>query len=330
MIKFATIGRGKIVDCFIEGAKLSDELQLNAVYSRSRNDGEAFAKKHGAKKVYTSLVDLAADPEIDAVYIASPNLFHAEQSKFLLNSGKHILCEKPIACSADEYKSVKELADKKGLIYMEAIIPIYSPFRKAVKSAVNNVGNISLVRLDYCQLSSRYSDFCSGVHTNIFDMSLHAGALMDLGVYCVYAAVDLFGVPKSITASASFPHNEADGSGSAIFEYDGFSVLLSYSKTGQSVTPSEIVGDKGSVTIGKLGLYADARIIKGGIETPLTCFTPKEELMSFEASAFARFIKGQDARDYRQNSQLCLNVHACLDAIKQSANIKYPEYKENK
>lgn len=328
MIRFATIGRGSIVDCFIEGMRASSKLCLSAVYSRSKADGDAFARKHGVNKVYTRLEDLACDRDIDAVYIASPNSLHAEQSEFLLKAGKHILCEKPIATSAAEYKRLKDLADSLGLIYMEAIIPIYTPFRSAIKKALGEIGNISVARLNYCQRSSRYDDYMAGKDMNIFNMSLAGGTLMDIGVYCVYAAVDLLGAPKDISATASFLRGGTDGSGAALFSYNGFVACLTYGKTSDSALGCEIEGDRGSVTIGKVGLYADAALIKDGNSLPLTKFTEKAELMGFEASRFADYINGTALDEYADNSRLCFDVHTCMDKIKQCADIKYPTIKE--
>ena len=99
--------------------------------------------------------------------------------------------------------------------------------------------------------------------------------------------------------------------------------MLSYSKTGQSTTPSEIVGDRGSLQIGRIGLYAEARLIKDGETADLTPFTDKPELMGMEASAFADFIEGKDLDKYAAASRLCIDVHTCMDEIKKSANILY-------
>ncbi len=325
MLRYATIGRGSIVEQFIEGARLSGKMSLEAVYSRSEADGREFAQRYGVEKVYTSLDALAADPDIDAVYIASPNICHFEQSKAMLLSGKHVICEKPITTNAKAYALLHDIAESEGLIYMEAIIPIYTHFRAAIKEALGEIGNISMARLDYCQRSSRYDAFKAGERMNIFDMSLHAGTLMDLGVYCVYAAVDLLGMPDSITATASYLENGCDGAGAALFSYPDFTAVLSYSKTGQSSVGCEIVGDKGSVVIDKIGLYAEARLVKDGVTTPLTVFTPKEELMALEAAAFADFAAGLDHDKYTAASRLCIDVHTCMDEIKRTANIIYQE-----
>lgn len=323
MIKYATIGRGKIAELFIEGARLTGRFTLDAVYSRNEKTGREFASRYGAKKVYTNIEALCADREIEAVYVASPNICHFEQSKALLLSGKHVICEKPITTNAKAYALLKDIADSEGVIYMEAIIPIYTHFRNAIKEALGEIGSPAMAKIDYCQRSSRYDAFMAGENMNIFDMSLHAGTLMDLGIYCVYAAVDLLGMPDSITATANYLRNGCDGSGAALFSYPDFTAVLSYSKTGQSAVGCEIVGDRGSVIIDKIGLYAEARLVKDGTVTPLTEFTPKEELMSMEAAAFADFIEGKDLDKYAAASILCIDVHTCMDEIKKSANIVY-------
>lgn len=323
MIKYATIGTSLIAEQFVSGANATGKLKLAAVYSRSSDTGLAFAKKFNCNKVYTSLENLAGDDNIDAVYVASPNVFHAYQSEILLNAGKHVICEKPITTSADEYKRLKTIADQKGLIYIEAIIPIYNSSRERIKAALNEIGNIAMAKIDYCQRSSRYDRFMRGEHVNIFDMSLHAGTLMDLGVYCVYAAVDLFGMPNDIKASANFLKNGADGSGIAIFEYDKFSACLTYSKTGQSVAPTEIVGDSGSVIMETAVYYQDAYLIKDGKKTPLFYNLSKETIMGYEAAAFYDFINGKRLDEYEQNSEITLKVHTCMDKIKSKANIIY-------
>ncbi len=323
MIRIATIGRGPIVDCFISGLKLTNRFSLEAVYSRDELAGREFAEKHGAKKVYTDLYELANDKDIDAVYIASPNVCHAPQSEILLKGGKHIICEKPIAVSQAEYIKTKALADDLGLIYIEAIIPRYVQNHDAVLNAVKEIGNIAMAKIDYCQLTSRYERLLRGEHINIFDMSLAAGTLMDIGIYCVYAACDLLGVPKDIKASASILQNGADGSGTAIFDYGTFTAAVTYSKVGQSMAPCEIIGDKGSVIIEKIGLYQGAYLLKDGQKIPLSEDTPKDRLMSMEAESFADFVEGNNLELYKSASELCLNVHKCMDKIKADAKIKY-------
>lgn len=327
MINIGTVGTSGICESFIEGLKLAGGYKLNAVYSRGEKTGKAFATKHNCDNVFTDLTKMAAWDGIDAVYIATPNLFHFEQSKLFLENGKNVICEKPITTNADEYIELKKIADNNKLIYMEAIIPIHTDHYRDVKAAVAAIGNITAAKLDFFQRSSRLDAFLRGEHVNIFDMSLHAGTLMDLGVYCVYAAVDLLGVPKNIYASAHYLKNGADGSGAALFEYDNFSATLSYSKICQGGTASEIIGEKGSVIIERVSQYAGVTLLKDGKETKVAGFFSKAELMSGEAKKFASYITDLAgySKDYEKASDMCLSVHKCMDEIKRKAKIIYPK-----
>lgn len=325
MIHLATVGTSTITDYFLSAAELTGRFVLSAVYSRARETGEVFAKKHGCKLVYTDLEQLAHDTSVEAVYIASPNVFHAAQSRLFLENGKHVLCEKPIATSAAEYASLKELADRNGLVYMEAIMSRHAAGRKALCQALSQIGNLATVRIDYSQLSSRYSRFIKGEHVNIFDMSLHAGALMDLGIYCVYCAVDMLGKPKKIHAAASFLSNGADGSGTVIFEYDSCNAVLTYSKTGQSVLGTEFVGDRGAVTVAMISQYTGISLSCGSKATELVGYPGRDVLMSGEANRFADYIRSSQVftEQYSEVSQLTFDVHSCMDEIKRCADIRY-------
>lgn len=323
MIRYATIGRGVIADQFIAGARLSGEFTLAAVYSREEKTGREFAQKHGCDTVYTDLSALAADEDIEAVYIASPNSCHVPQSEQMLRAGKHVICEKPIATSAAEYRRLKALADTRGLVYMEAIIPLYVKGRAAIKEALAAIGNIASARLDFAQLTSRYEALQRGEQVNIFDMSLAAGTLMDLGVYCVYAAVDLLGMPQNITATAAYLPNGADSGGTALFDYGTFSAALTYTKVGHSAIGSEITGDHGTLIIERIGLYVGAYLVQNGVKTPLFQDEPKEQLMCCEAAAFAAFIRGENGEEYARASEFAVGVHTCMDTIKQKAGIVY-------
>lgn len=325
MIKLGTVGTSAITDKFLAGVALTGKFEHTSVYSRNEQTGKAFAEKHGAKFVFCDLEKMAKSG-IEAVYIASPNVFHAEQSRVFLENGVHVICEKPITTSFKEYEKLKTLADKNGLIYMEAIIPRHTAGYAAVKNALAEIGDITVARIDYCQRSSRLDAFLSGEKINIFDMSLHAGTLMDLGVYCVYAAVDLLGMPEKITATASLLSNGADGAGSAIFSYEKFPAVLSYGKTGQSAIGSEIVGEKGTLKLGSVSQYTEVSLVKNGQEKIITASYDKAELMSGEAAKFAQYITQTHCRqDYDAASKLCGEVHRCMDMIKCSAGIVYPD-----
>ena len=325
MIKIGTIGTSNICQNFISGMMLTGKFELAAVYSRSKENGEKFAEKYGCNKVFTSLEEMAQWDGIDAVYIASPNVFHFKQSKLFLMHNKHVLCEKPITTTCRDYSELKKLADSNGCIYMEAIIPLHVKKYNEVKNALSSIGKILSARIDFSQRSSRLDSFLKGEKVNIFDMSLHAGTLMDLGVYCVYGAIDLLGVPRKITSCANFLHNGADGSGACMLDYGSYTSVLTYSKMCQGEIGSEIIGENGALRIKAISQYAGVTLIKDGNEEVIVDFPTKAELMSGEAEKFANYILNFDeySDNYKTVSETCLSVHKCMDEIKKIANIRY-------
>ena len=327
MLRLATVGTSSITEKFLSACRLTGRYEMHTCYSRTLETGKKFAKSQGFKYFSNDLSDVAQNPQIDAVYIATPNIFHYEQSKLFLQNGKHVICEKPITTNQKEYDELLSFANKNNLIYVEAIMSHHSKGRKILLENLKEIGRISQVRIDFCQLSSRYERFKKGEHINIFDMSLAAGTLMDLGVYCVYAAVDLFGVPNGISAYAAFAENGADLSGGAIFGYKDFTAMLSYSKIGGSAIGSEIIGDRGVIKIGSISQFADISLVKNGKEQIFLGTPDRAEVMRGEAEKFADYIENFDAflTDYKSTCELTHNVQTQMDLIKQSAKIKYPK-----
>ena len=112
MIKLATIGTSWITEAFLLGCGLlKNKFQLIAVYSRNYEKGLEFGKKFGCENVICDIEKLAIDPEIEAVYIASPNAFHYSQSKLMLQNKKHVLCEKPITVTPEELEELQALTE---------------------------------------------------------------------------------------------------------------------------------------------------------------------------------------------------------------------------
>lgn len=328
MINYAVIGTSNITTQFISAAEKTGRFNLQAVYSRTVEKGNEFASRYNCKTVYTTLEDLVADTSVTAVYVASPNALHFNQCKFLLQNGKHVICEKTITQTPQEFLELKEIADRNNLIIMDAIISQYSFARNNIKSAISKIGNIKLARIDFSKLSAKYFSFLNGEDVNIFNMSLGAGTLTDIGVYCVYAAVDLLGVPKDITAFATFLQNGADGNGIAVFRYDNFDAVLTYGKTAETIIGSEILGDNGAVKIGKISLYSDASLVQGDSVTPLSFDMTKIEIMKGEADAFADYIENfsQDKQKYEDATKVTYDVLVCMEKIKKSAGIFYPKH----
>ena len=323
-IRYGVIGTSWITRSMIDGAKAYPQLELAAVCSRTRERGEAFATEVGAPLVFTDPADLAASDAIDMVYIASPNSCHVAQSRLFLQQGKHVLCEKPLSANPEEVAELQALAAEKGLLFREAIMMLYQPQLARLKEAVARCGRLSMVHFDFCQLSSKYEAYCRGEVPNVFNPALHTGCLMDLGVYCVYPALYLFGEPTAVSATATFMSTGADGAGSALLHYPDKQVVLTYSKTAQAAAPSQIVGDKGAVTIGSISKLEDMTFTPfGGESRRLWAAEDKETLMGREIAAFADEIAGK-ASTFTEADGLALAVSRCMRDIRTAADIRFP------
>lgn len=289
-IKISVIGTSWITEAFLSGVALTHGFILDAVYSRTKARADEFAAKNGLSRSFTLLSDLC-ESDTDCVYVASPNLAHYEQCKRLLLSGKHIICEKPISVSLREYSELADTAHRNSLVFIEAIMYMHTPSRSALREAVSKIGSVYSAHLDYSQLSSKYPALLRGENPNIFNPAMKTGALNDLGVYCVYPAIDLFSYPDKISASHRNVKTGADGCGSALFEYPDKLVTLTYSKVGQSRGVSQIIGDKGAVTIKSVSQLTGVSLFDNGAnETVISGDMTKSELMMYQASSFYDFI----------------------------------------
>ncbi|MCC9024192.1 Gfo/Idh/MocA family protein [Bacillus nakamurai] len=249
MIRFATVGTNWITDRFLQAASAIDHFQLAAVFSRSEERAREFAGTHGAAHYFTSLEEMAKSNSYDAVYLASPNAFHKEQAILFMNHGKHVLCEKPFASNARETEEMIKAAKANGVLLMEAMKTTFLPNFKLIKNHLHKIGAIRRFTASYCQYSSRYDAFKNGTVLNAFQPELSNGSLMDIGVYCIYPAVVLFGEPKEVKATGYRLSTGVDGEGTVILSYDGFEAVLMHSKISNSFAPAEIQGEEGTIVL---------------------------------------------------------------------------------
>ncbi|MCQ2483966.1 MAG: Gfo/Idh/MocA family oxidoreductase [Clostridia bacterium] len=324
MLKFGVIGSGWIAEEFIKGTQLVVGMEFSAMYSRTYEKGKAFSVKYADVPIFTDLNKFAKS-DIDAVYIASPNSLHYSQSKLMLENGKHVLCEKPITNSPDEFVELSELAKSKNLIYTEAIMMLHLPAKNELKNALKKIGKISSAHFDFSQLSSKYPALKRGENPNIFNPEMKTGCLRDLGIYCFYPAVEYFGIPERVTATAGFVETGADGWGTAILDYADKQVTLTYSKLGQSYLGSQILGDEGTITIESISKLCNINIhYKDGSSEKIFGEIPKHELMSYEAKSFYNYIKNFDEfkEEYFENNSKILAVSKLMSEVKKQSQIK--------
>ncbi len=323
MIKFAVIGTNWITQKFVQAAHESQSMQLAAVYSRNLESATQFAQEFGVETTYDSLDALANDKTVEAVYIASPNSLHCEQSILMMEHGKHVICEKPVASNIDEATRMFEVAQKNGVVLFEAYKSQFLPNFKQVQLGLEKIGKVHKAHINYCQYSSRYQKYLNGENPNTFNPAFSNGSLVDIGFYCVAATVALFGEPENAQASAKLLESGVDAHGCAIFQYPEFDVTLAHSKVSDSYAPSEIQGELGAIIIDHIAECTDVKIrFRDGCTENLTQ-AQSENSMSYEAQAFVRCIEG-DKETQAQAQQRALTVAKLITEMRQQVGVVYP------
>ncbi len=322
MVRFAVIGTNKITDNFIEAANQCKGFELVAVYSRTKERALEYAHKHDAPLVYDDLDELAASKEIDAVYVASPNSFHAEQSIKMLNGKKHVLCEKTIASNSKELGEMLKAAQDNGVILLEAMRSVFDPGFKAIEEHLSKLGTIRRVTFQYCQYSSRYDNFKKGIIENAFNPVFSNGALMDIGVYCIHPLVKLFGMPEKLWADAVILENGVDGAGTIMVKYKNMQGELIYSKIANSSLPSQIQGEKGCMLIKEIPDTREITITYNDGQEEHIQINKYHNNMYYEVEEFIRLIQTNgNAQEHNQYSIMELNI---MDEVRRQMGITFP------
>lgn len=321
-MKIGTIGSGAIVDQAYDAFSQIQEIEPAAVYSRTMEKAKAFAQKHGVKKAYDSLDDLFGDPELDAIYIASPNSLHYPQAKAALQAGKHVMLEKPFASNSAQAKDLFELAESKGLMIFEAITSLHTVNFHLLRQNMERAGKIRQCLFDFSQYSRRYTRYMEGIVDNVFNPDLDGGALVDINVYNIHLAIALFGKPQEIIYKPLIGWNGIDTSGVLLLVYPELIITCIGAKDSSSDYLGTIQGELGTfrITNGSTGKmsYIDfiEPVTEHGQAKPSVISIDQGLHMIFEFIDFYDAISGQDTGAYEECKKQTLAVMEVLDEAK--------------
>lgn len=249
MLRYAIVGTNWLSHIYYHAIEAAGD-RVAAVCSRSRERAAELGQ--GKALVYTELDEMLKNPDIDVVYLCIPNVLHADAALRCLRAGKHVLCEKPATVSAAEMEEILHTARTEGRIFAEAVMNFYSPVTDRLRAELAQDSVVS-ARLDYSQRSSKLDRLRTGERITSFDRALYGGVLTDLGCYVLHFAVNLFGAPKKLDASAVFL-GEVDGTDVLTLHYDGFDVSVTVSKCAHSMIGSEIQCDRATYTLKNLSV----------------------------------------------------------------------------
>lgn len=322
MVNFAVIGTNFVTDSLIEAGRACKDFHLQAVYSRKIERAQEYAAQYGVTDCYDSLEELAEADNIDAVYVASPNAFHARQSILMMEHGKHVLCEKTIASNKKELQQMIQAARENHVVLLEAMRPVFDPGFLAIRENLPKIGKVRRATFQYCQYSRRYDNYKAGIVENAFKKELSNGALMDIGVYCVHPLVKLFGKPKEISAHCLKLDNGIDASGTIIAMYEDMQAELLYAKITDAILPSQIQGEEGSMIIEEIPDTKKIKIRYRDKSWEEITIEKKNNNMYYEVEEFIRLIQNQE--DGSEHNQYSLWELEVMDEARKQMDVVFP------
>lgn len=291
-MKLALLGTGMIVR---EVLPLLKELgiQPEALLGteRSRERGEDLAREYQIPHLLFDY-DKLLEREVDTIYIGLPNRVHYEYAKKALLKNKHVIVEKPMVLSTEEFRDLRGLARERGLVLAEAMTLHYLPALERMKRDLPLLGRLRLCSFNYSQYSSRYDAFLRGETAPAFDPALGGGALMDLNVYNLHAALCLFGPPRGAAYAANLQRG-VDTSGVLTLDYGEMKAVCMAAKDCQGPNRCLITGERGWLELqGPLSCGPGYEITLRTGETIHRDFAPEGHRILPEFRAFRDMIDG--------------------------------------
>jgi len=246
-IHWGIYGPGGIAHRFAEAMQIVPDASIKAVAGRTPAKAEAFAARHGVEKVLPNLEALAADPEVDAVYVATTHNVHCQAACACLNAGKAVLCEKPLAMNAREVRQIIASARQHRAFMMEALWTRFLPAWQRVRAllADNAIGTPAMVHANFGVVGP------FDPTGRMLNKDLAGGALLDLGVYPIaMAQMILSGPVTSIQATGEIGPTGVDIRTAMLLQFAGGGLAQLSASLGTRTDNSLIIaGDQGRIRV---------------------------------------------------------------------------------
>jgi len=320
-LRWGILGCGSIAGKFAEGLQSVPGARLVAVASRSQDKANEFADKFGAPRRHASYEALAQDPEVDAVYVATPHPLHAENSILCLNAGKAVLCEKPFTVNAQQAQRVIDAARTRKVFVMEGMWSRFFPLMGRVRELAQSgaIGDVRMVQADF--------GFRTDVNPQgrLFNPALGGGGLLDVGIYVLSLASMLLGTPTQITGVAQMGTTGVDEQAALALLY-GEGRIASLTTGIRTNTPHEahVLGTDGLIKLhAPWWKLAKITVTVGGKDEVMD--EPFEgNGMNYEAAHVAECLAaGKTESDIMPLSET-LELAKTMDTLRAQWGLRYP------
>ena len=311
------IARQMTADLAVNGSTVT------AVGSRTQEKADAYAAEFGIPHAHGSYEALVADPDVDVVYVATPHPSHVADATLALNAGKHVLLEKPYTINAAEARVVADLARERGLVVLEAMWTRWMPHMIRLREiiAAGTLGDVRTVIVDHNQSLSQ-----DPTH-RLQDPALGGGALLDLGIYPVSFAWDVFGAPTTIQAISSPTPTGVDRQTAMLFGYaDGQQAVMHTASDTMGPNAAAVIGTKAWVQLDPIWYTPTTMRVIAPDGAVMEEFDGRSEGrgMQFQAAALERIVASGRLEDDILPPSQSVAIMESLDTIRAQIGLVYP------
>ena len=321
-LNWGILGTGWIADLFVKDLQLTGH-QVSAVGSRTREAADRFAAQFGIPRAHGSYQALAADPDVDIIYVATPHPMHSENALMALDAGKHLLVEKAFTINAAQARGIVDLAKAKNLVVLEAMWTRFLPHMVRIREIVASgvLGKVYSVVADHTR------DLPSDPKHRLNALELGGGALLDLGIYPISFAWDILGKPEEIMAMARFKDTGADAEVATVFRHAGgaISTTISTSDNGGPNVAS-ILGTEARIEISATWYMPTSFRVIDRHEKVIEAYSSSVEGrgMQFQADEVEQLVAaGKLAGDILPPEE-SVAIMQTLDTIRGQIGLRYP------
>jgi predicted dehydrogenase len=315
-LRWGILGTGRIAKTFAGALAVLPEMELAAVGSRSAVSAAEFAATFRVPRVHASYASLAKE-DVDAIYVATPHPYHAENAILCLRAGKAVLVEKPFAMNEREAKEMVDVARQEKRFLMEAMWTHFLPAIVEAEERVKKgaIGELLMVQADFGFRAA------FDPKSRLFDPALGGGSLLDVGVYPVSLAQRLLGEPTAIRSAAILGKSYVDEQASMILEYaGGRQALLASAIRTETSHAATLSGTEGRIRIEAPFWKSQRLTVKDEtLELPF-----RGNGYTHQAIEVARCLVEGRLESPRMSHAFSLSVMRTLDAIRKPWGLRYP------
>ena len=320
--RWGIAGPGAIATGFANGLAELDDARLVGVGSRSIDRASEFAGRYGAPNAHGSYEELAADPDVDIVYVATVQSRHMDDTLMFIEAGKHVLCEKPFALNEAQSRRVFEAAQAKGVFVMEALwsrfLPAYVKLRELLDAG--EIGEPNFVEADF-----GFRREFDPTH-RLFDLAQGGGCVLDLGIYPINLAHMVFGAPDTVKAVGHIGQSGVDECVAGVLGYanGAVAVVKAAINTSMSIT-ARIAGTEGVIEVPILMHCPNSLTLQKGRERTEIIAPIEGQGLKYQAVEVQRCIAaGLTESPVMPHSETLALAHT-MDAIRAEIGMRYPE-----